>query len=99
MGRAPASLATVKHDGSGWRVYGVSMKIGSSTSHCAKQRRDPSLREEILDDRRGESTIKRFGMMRREAANDRIKRKLETKKAGRGAYGRNGTNGGPKERK
>lgn len=35
-------------------------------------------------------------MMRREAANDSIKRKLEIKKAGQGAYGRNGTNDGPR---
>lgn len=96
MGRAPASLATVKHDGSGCRDYEVSTKIGSPTGHCAKQRRGPSLREEIRDDRRSDSVIESFGMMRREAANDRIKRKLETKKAGQGAYGRNGTNGGPR---
>ena len=96
MGRAPTSLATVKHDGSGCRVYGVSTKIGSPTGHCAKQRRGPSLREEIRDDWRGESTIERFGMMRREAANDRIKRKLETKKARQDAYGRSRTNGAPR---
>ena len=95
MGRASASLATVKHDGSGCRVYGVSTKIRSPTGHCAKQRRGPSLPEETRDDWRGESTIESFGMMRREAANDRIKRKLEIKKTGQGAYGQNGTNESP----
>jgi hypothetical protein len=68
IGRAPASLATAKHDGSVCRVYGVSTKIGSPTGHCAKQRRDPSLREEIRDDRRSDPIIESFGMMRCESS-------------------------------